>query len=461
MAVYTHDVDGVLKKSIKSPDISPSRMIFWGFIVIILIGALLLSLPISSVSGSSTGFIDALFTSTSAVCVTGLAVVDTNTHWSLFGKVVLLVLTQVGALGVMSVITLFYAVTGHALNFNQRMAIKESISNFSLENIAGVFQKILKVALAVEGIGAVIIAIDLIPKYGFVSGVGKSIFQAVSAFCNAGFDLFGTENEKFVSLMGFSDDYIMLLVTASLIIIGGLGFIIWDDIVRAKKFSRLALNTKVVLVMTFILLVMGTFTYLIFEANNTMKDFPLQIKILNAFFHSASDRTAGFNTLAINNMDAVSCLITIVLMFIGAAPGSTAGGVKVTTFFVLFLTVVAFLSGRKDVQAFEKRISYSIVNKAVAIFILNLLLVLVTTAVLLINKEGSLLQTLFEATSAFGTVGLSTGITPDLCASSKIQLVLTMIFGRVGTITVFTSFLPTRKKENITYRYPEGKITVG
>lgn len=239
MAVYTHDVDGVLKKSIKSPDISPSRMIFWGFIVIILIGALLLSLPISSVSGSSTGFIDALFTSTSAVCVTGLAVVDTNTHWSLFGKVVLLVLIQVGALGVMSVITLFYAVTGHALNFNQRMAIKESISNFSLENIAGVFQKILKVALAVEGIGAVIIAIDLIPKYGFVSGVGKSIFQAVSAFCNAGFDLFGTENEKFVSLMGFSDDYIMLLVTASLIIIGGLGFIIWDDIIRAKSFQDL------------------------------------------------------------------------------------------------------------------------------------------------------------------------------------------------------------------------------
>lgn len=440
---------------------TPARIIFLGFAALILLGTCLLALPVSAQNGEGIGLVDALFTATSSVCVTGLVVVDTNAYWSLFGKIVILSLIQIGALGIMSVVTLFSVLTGKTLGLSQRLAIKESISYYTLENIVIIFKEILKITFTLEGIGALIIAVDLIPIYGFAGGAARSIFHSVSAFCNAGFDVFGTDTAKYVSLAGFQGDPVMLLTTASLIILGGLGFIVWNDMLSNRKFSRMALHSKIVLVMTGILLAFGTFFYLVFESGNTMGALPAPYKLLNAFFHSVSARTAGFNTLPIDRMEPASNLITIILMFIGAAPGSTAGGIKTTTFFVLVLAVIAFLRGRSDVQAFDRRISMEIVQKAVAIFILSLTLILMTTIVLLINHEGGLLETLFEAVSAFGTVGLSTGITPDLCIISKLQLVITMLLGRVGTITAFAAFTTMQGRETVTYRCPEGNITVG
>ena len=447
------------KKMLNRP--TPAAIIFFGFIALILLGTSLLALPISARNGSSTGFTNALFTATSSVCVTGLVVVDTNTYWSTFGKIVILTLIQIGALGIMSIVTLFSVITGRTLGLSQRIALKDSISYYSIENIVIIFKEILKLTLVIEGIGTLITAIDLIPIYGPMEGFAKSLFHSVSAFCNAGFDIFGTDAAKFSSLTQFKGDYWMLLTTAVLIILGGLGFIVWNDVLGNKKFSRFTLHSKIVLIMTGVLLVAGTLSYMVFESGNTMQELPVHLRILNSFFHSVSARTAGFNTLPLEKMDIVTCLITIVLMFIGAAPGSTAGGIKTTTFFVLVLTVMTFLRGRSEVQIFDRRITTEVIMKAVAIFIMSLTLVLLTTVVLLVNHEGSLVETLFEAVSAFGTVGLSTGITPNLCSISKIQLVMTMLLGRVGTITAFAAFTAMQSKDRVAYRCPEGNITVG
>lgn len=440
---------------------TPAGIIFWGFVILVLMGSLLLSLPISSNSGNHTSFINALFTATSSVCVTGLIVVDTNTYWSTFGKVVILLLIQVGALGIMALVTLLSVITGKKLDFSHRMAIKESISSFSLENILVLFRRILKFTIIIEGIGTIVTSIDLIPRYGLIVGIGKSIFHSISSFCNAGFDVFGTNKDQFTSLTRYDHDVSMLLTTAFLIIIGGLGFIVWDEIANIRRFSRFTLHTKIVLIMTLILICSGTLSFAIFEKAYTMRGLPLPIKILNSFFQSATSRTAGFNAISINEMNPVSIFITILLMFIGAAPGSTAGGIKVTTLFVLSITVISFLKGQSDVQVFKRRITSDIILKAISIFILSLFLIMITTIVLLINKEGSLLQTLFEAVSAFGTVGLSTGITPDLNDISKFQLIITMFLGRVGIITSFAAFASRSTKDDVAYKYPKGNITVG
>lgn len=451
----------VIKKYFKLIKITPARIIFFGFVILILLGTFLLSLPVSTSSGNSTRFTDALFTATSSVCVIGLVVVDTNVYWSMFGKVVILLLIQIGALGIMSVVTLLSVITGKNLGLTHRMTLKESISNYSLHNIVAMFKNIVRVTFVIEGIGAVLTSIKLIPVYGIYKGILKSIFHSVSSFCNAGFDVFGTDTDRFPSLTGYIGSPIMLLTTSILIIIGGLGFVVWEDVWKNRKFSRFTLHTKIVLVMTVILIVAGAVCYLLFESEQTMKGISFPVKLLNSFFQSVSARTAGYYTFSFDEMNTVTSVITIVLMFIGAAPGSTAGGIKVTTFFVLIATVVSYLKGRTEVQAFKMRISAEIINKAVTIFLLSLTLTMLTTIVLLANNEGGLTQTLFEAVSAFGTTGMSTGITPYLGDMSKMMLVVTMLFGRVGIITAFTAFTSMRGKENITYRYPEGKITVG
>lgn len=441
--------------------ITPARIIIVGFILLILFGAMLLTLPISAKSGTFTGFANALFTATSSVCVTGLVVVDTNTYWSLFGKIVILALIQIGALGIMSVVTIFAVVTGRSLGLKQRLALKASLNNYSLENITTVFRSILKVSLIIEGVGAVLVSFVLIPVYGPLVGIGKSIFHSVSSFCNAGFDVFGTETEQFISLTNYNSSFLMLLTTAALIIIGGLGFIVWGDVSRNKKWSRLGLHTKIVLLMTVVLLVVGTIVYMVFESENTMNGMALPTKFLNAFFHSTSARTAGFDTLSVGEMKTVPGIFTMILMFIGAAPGSTAGGIKVTTVFVLAVTMLSFLRGHDEVQVFKHRITAETIYKCVSIFLLSVMLVIITTMVLLVNNEGTLFQTLFESVSAFGTVGLSTGITTNLHDISKIQLALTMFLGRVGTITALAALSSNEGKNNLAYRCPEGKVVVG
>lgn len=443
--------------------LTSARIFALGFLVLIFIGAIILYLPISTVGPVPIGFTDALFTSASAVCVTGLVVVDTGLQWSVFGKSLILFLIQIGALGIMSVVTLFWLVTGKKLGLKQKLTIQESIQNFSLQGIKTVFIRILIITLMLEVAGAAIISFRLIPRYGFQDGVLKSIFHSVSSFCNAGFDIFGTKSNPYISLQDFKEDSLMLITTALLIIIGGLGFVVWNDIASGRRFSQYTLHSKVVIVTSSVLLVFGTFGFLLFEHGNpeTLGNLSGGTKLLNAFFQSVTTRTAGFSTIKTEAMRDVSGLFAILLMIVGGAPGSTAGGIKVTTLSVIILSLITFLLGRRDVQAFGRRVPEETIKKTFIIIILTFFLIVSVTMILLVENDFVFLPTLFEVISAFGTVGLSMGITEELSALSKLLLIATMIIGRIGPFGAIIAFTFIQEKKPATYRYPEGKITVG
>lgn len=442
---------------------SPTHIIVFGFAAIIFLGALLLSLPFSSENGSSVGFVSALFTSTSAVCVTGLVVVDTNTTWSVLGKFIILALIQIGGLGIMSIATFVSLVTGRRVGLKERLTIQESLSDFSLSGVVRTLKNILIATFIIELTGAILLSTQFIPEFGFKSGLFKSIFHSISAFCNAGFDILGTDGNKFTSLTAYVNSPVIVLTISLLIILGGLGFIVWKELVIVRKFAQFTLHTKIVLIVTFTLLVTGTLLVYLFEYNNpaTLKGLSPYSKILNSFFHSVSPRTAGFNTLPLQDMREPSKLLTIILMFIGAAPGSTGGGVKVTTFSVIILAVVSYIRGRKDINVFNRRISYNVLNRSLSIFIISLSLVLISTMVLLLNNDGNMMECLYESTSAFGTVGLTTGITPGLNLASKLQIIFTMFLGRVGPLSAALIFSSRQNSNCIPYSFPEGKIGVG
>ncbi len=449
---------------VKHGHFPPARAIVFGFALLILLGAILLSLPFSVRPGQEQiRFIDSLFTATSAVCVTGLVVVDTNTAWSAFGQVVIILLIQIGGLGIMTFATLFSLFLGRHIGLKERLAIQESLNEFSLSGMVRIIKRILIATFAIEFIGAAMISTRLIPLYGFGEGIAKSLFHSISSFCNAGFDIFGSADNKFISLVSFQQDPVMLITTTVLIITGGLGFIVWKDIIANKKFSSFILHTKVVLITTLVLIVSGTLLLYVFESNNksTLANLPTSFKLLNSYFHSVTPRTAGFNSLSVGELTEPSKLLTILLMFIGAAPGSTAGGIKVTTFTLLIWTALSYIKGDNDVNLLNRRIPNTVIIKSFCILMLSLTLIFTTTMVLLINKDGTLMQVLFETVSAFGTVGLSTGITPTLCFSSKLMIILTMFFGRVGPLSAAITISTAQKHKNQPYRFPEGKIGVG
>lgn len=444
-------------------NMSPPQIIVFGFTILIILGTVLLSLPISSKSGQGIGFEDALFTATSAVCVTGLVVVDTYSHWTVFGQTVILLLIQIGGLGIMSMATLFSLVLGRKMGLKARLTIQESLSDFTLSGVVKMLRNILIVTLVIELIGAVLLSTRLIPLYGLQNGVFKSVFHSVSAFCNAGFDIFGTPNNQFTSLVYFRNDPVLLLTICTLFIVGGLGFIVWRDVVIVRKFSNFMLHTKVVLLATFILTISGTILILLFEFNNssTLKELPLMSKLINSFFHSVTPRTAGFNTLPMNTMTEPSKFITILLMFIGAAPGSTGGGIKVTTFSIIIIAIISYIKGNESVSIMYRRVPDTILKKALLLVTLSMCFVFITTMFLLIGNEGNFMQVLFESTSAFGTVGLSTGITPNLSTLSKYIITITMLVGRVGPLSAVLSLALRQNSKDLIYKYPEGKITVG
>lgn len=442
---------------------SPTQTIIFGFAALIGIGTILLSLPIASNSGQATNLVDALFTATSAVCVTGLVVFDTRTYWSSFGQIVILLLIQIGALGIMSMATLFSLIVGRRMGLKERLTIKESLNEFTLSGVVRTLKNILIATGIIELVGAIILSTQLIPVYGLKDGIVKSIFHSVSAFCNAGFDIFGSPDNKFVSLSLFINNPIILITISLLVIVGGLGFIVWRDVIEKKRFSRFTLHSRVALLATLILIVGGTFLIFVFDYNNpyTLGKLPFISKITNAYFHAIVPRTAGFSTLPVGNMDEASILLTLLFMFIGAAPGSTGGGVKVTTISVLVFAVISYIKGHDEVNIMDRRVADSILKKSLSIIVISIALIFVTTMVLLINNEGSFVQVLFEATSAFGTVGLSTGITPDLNTISKLQIIPTMFLGRVGPLSFALLLTLKHNVKKTAYRYPEGRITVG
>jgi len=439
---------------------SPANIIVTGFLGTILIGTILLILPFATKSGSSVGFLNALFTSTSAVCVTGLVVKDTATTWNVFGQTVILILIQIGGLGIMTAAALFSLILRRKMGLKERLTLQESINDFNLQGVVKLFKYIIIATFSIEFVGAIILSFGFIPIFGVKSGIAKSVFHSISAFCNAGFDILGTTAQPYQSLTNLNNNPLIIITIALLFIIGGLGFVVWRDIVQTKKFREFSLHSKVVIIFTAILIFSATILFFLFEYSNTLEGMGFLQKVLNSFFQAVTPRTAGFNTIPLDSMTNQSQLVTIILMFIGAAPGSTGGGIKITTFAIILFTVVTYVRGINDVNMYQRKVSQTIVKKSLSIVFMAFSLIMTTTIILLISKAGTLAECLFEATSAFGTVGLSTGITPSLPIVGKFMIIVTMFFGRVGPLAIALSLSQIKGNKQL-YTYPEGKISVG
>lgn len=436
--------------------VSPPKILVGGFAVLILIGTILLSLPISTHIGRIP-FLDAVFTATSAVCVTGLVVVDTGTYFTRFGQTVIMILIQIGGLGFMTVATLVFILLGKKITLRERLVIQEAMNQFSQQSLIRLVYRVVLLTLAIEAIGALFLSTRFIPLYGFWTGLFYAVFHSVSAFCNAGFDVFG----GFASLTPYAHDPIVLLTIAGLFILGGLGFTVIMEVHQKRRFIRFTLHTKMVLLITGILLFLPTVIIFILEYGNpaTLGQFSLGNKILNAFFTAATPRTAGFNSLSTGELLPYTLFFIIGLMFIGASPASTGGGIKTTTFGALAVAVISTIRGKEFSFLYGRQIPVEILRRALSITMAAALLVFSSTVALLITDGGSLLDMLFEVMSAFGTVGLSTGITPELSPAGRIILIITMFAGRVGPLTLVISLAKRIQKAPVTY--PEEKIMIG
>ena len=442
--------------------IFPPQIIVFGFALLILFGALLLNLPFASRSGESIGFLNALFTSTSATCVTGLVVVDTYTHWTLFGQLVILCLIQIGGLGFMTVVTLLSFVVGRRITVRERLLMQESFNNGGIEGIVRLTKHVLVGTLVIEGIGAVILSTQFVQDFGFLGGVYKGIFHAVSAFCNAGIDLMG-EIEPFTSLTPYVGNTLVNITIMGLIILGGLGFAVWEDVYHAKNFRSLRVQTKLVLAITALLILSGFVLIFLFEHNNpaTLGRLSIKDQLLASLFHSVTPRTAGFNTLDMVGLTDPTKVLTVLFMFIGGSPGSTAGGIKTVTAGILIFALLSVVKGERDVSIMKRRVPSPVVFRSIGILMIGLIIVFVGTLLLTVTQGGDFISLLLEETSAFGTVGLSAGITPHLTATSKVIVLLTMFLGRVGGMTMVVAFVMKSVGNERNYKYPEAKIFVG
>ncbi|MFB6364839.1 TrkH family potassium uptake protein [Paenibacillus elgii] len=450
-----------MKSIAKKIELKPPQILVIGFAAIILLGATLLSLPISSASGQPTLFLDALFTATSATCVTGLVVVDTGSHYSMFGQIVIISLIQVGGLGFMTMATLFAFVLRKRISLKERLILQEAMNQGSMEGIVRLIRRVLVYSLTIEFVAAVIFSIRWSFDLGIAKGIYFGIFHAISFFNNAGFDLFGSVVAPFTSLTTYADDWIVNIVSMSLIVLGGIGFVVMSDIVDYKKHKRLSLHSKVVLSASGLLIVVGAVVIFIFEFTNqkTLGSLNWSGKILASFFQSVSPRTAGANSVDIGAMRQASQFFIIILMFIGASPGSTGGGIKTTTFTTLIGAMIAMIRGKEDIVLFHYRLGKDRILKAITLTMIALFLVIFVTMLLTMTENQSFLKLLFEVTSAFGTVGLTMGVTPELSYFGKVLISLTMFAGRLGPLTLAYALGPKAEKE--LYRYPEGKITIG
>ncbi len=444
---------------------SSVQIITVGFLFIILLGAAILSLPISSRSGQWTNLVDSLFTATSAVCVTGLVVLDTATHWSLFGKVVIISLIQIGGLGFMTIATMISLIRGKKINLKERLLIQESLNQIDLSGIVSLTRKIILMVFIIESVGGILLSISFIPKFGLIGGLAYGFFHSISAFCNAGFDLMGSISGEFSSLTSFYDNSFIMITVSLLIILGGLGYPVILDVLKNKRFSKLNVHSKLVITSTVLLLLVGFVFIFGLEYNNpdTLGNMDMKGKVLSSIFQTSTLRTAGFNSIDLALTKEPTILLMIILMLIGASPASTGGGIKTTTVAVLFLTVKDFLCGKDEIHIFERSISFDSIKKAIVIFFIAIFIFIVGTLVLSItNPQFSLIECVFEVMSAYATVGLSIGGSPNLNTIGKFIIMILMFLGRVGSLTIFTAILSiniAKKDKNI--RRPKGKIIIG
>ena len=438
--------------------LSPARLIALGFFVVILVGALLLTLPFASKDGSSN-FLDALFTSTSATCVTGLVVRDTFTGWSTFGQIVILLLIQLGGLGFMTVITLISFAIGKRVGLYDRKVLMQSAGNFSLSGIGELIRRIVPFAFVFEFVGAVLLAIRFVPDFGWGQGIYFSVFHSISAFCNAGFDLMGSR-APFSSLTAYVDDPFVSLTICVLIVVGGLGFLVWHDLARNKfHWKKYQLHTKIVLTTTAALILGGWLLFFVFERNASMAGMSGSERLLAALFQSVTPRTAGFNTVDMAALSEPGNLLTDIFMLIGGSPGSTAGGIKTTTVAVLILSAISSACGRTRVNAFRYSIDRDTIRQACSILTIYLTMALLAILAICAIEPVTLKESMFEVSSAIGTVGLSMGITPTLGIASRIIIILLMYAGRIGGLT-FVLLFSERRTEPPVDR-PNGKILLG
>ena len=439
----------------KNHTTSSFRVILLGFLALILLGALILTLPVCSRDGTATTFADALFTSVSAACVTGLVVHDTATHWSLLGQIVILLLIQIGGLGVITVAVTFFRLSGRRISLAQRNIMQQSISAPQVGGIVRRTGFLLRISLCTEFGGMLLLLPVFARDFGFGKGLWYSLFHAVSAFCNAGFDLMG-EREPFSSLTGYADNAWVNCVIMALIILGGIGFLVWEDLRQnGLRVRRYRLQTKLVLITSAVLIIVPAGMLFLLE----YRDLPLGQRVLTSLFQSVTTRTAGFNTTDLTKLSEPGILQMIALMLVGGSPGSTAGGMKTTTLAVLVLAGVTVFRRRDDVECFRRRIGQDVIRNAGTIFFLYLTLFAVGSASLSRAEGLPLLTCMFETGSAVGTVGLTLGITPALHLCSRIVLMLLMFLGRVGALTLVYALLPGGK--NPPGRKPQEPVTVG
>ncbi len=439
--------------------LTATRTIAIGFLGIILAGTVLLALPIASADGKAVDLLTALFTATSATCVTGLVVVDTYSGWSAFGKTVLLTLIQIGGLGFMTIGVFVAVLMKKNIGLKERGILQESMNMLQIGGIVRLVKKITIGTFLIEGVGAVLLSIRFIPQMGWIRGIGNGIFHSISAFCNAGFDLMG-KTEEYSSLVSYSGDVLVNITIMALIVTGGIGFLVWDDLQKKKlRFKEYLLHTKIVLVVTASLLFGGALLIYLFERNHLMADMGVGEKVLTSLFASVTARTAGFNTIDVGGMSASSKLVTIVLMFIGGSPGSTAGGIKTTTFAVMLIFVWANLRNSHGSNIFGRRLEEEEIRKASIVVTINLPLAGAPAVILCGMQSFPMEDVLLEVFSAIGTVGMSSGITRQLNIVARVIIIFLMYCGRIGSMTFALSF--TERKKVAPVQLPAEKIIIG
>ena len=440
---------------------TPARIILIGFALLILAGAVLLTLPIATRDGQGAPFLDALFTATSATCVTGLVVQDTSLYWTVFGQAVIILLIQIGGMGVVTAAVTLSMLAGRKIGLKERWVMQESISAPQVGGIVRRTRFILAATFLMEGIGALLLAVRFVPEMG-LRGIWYAVFHSISSFCNAGFDLMGVEaGAPFVSLTGYAGDPLVTLTVAGLIALGGIGFLTWGDVREHKRhLSAYCLQTKLVLTVTALLILLPTLFFLFYEFRLPQWDsLTTGEKVLGAVFQSVTPRTAGYNTVDLTLLSGPSQMIIMLLMLIGASPGSTAGGFKVTTLAVFFLAAKAVFRRKESLQSFGRRLPMETLRSAAAILLMYVGLFLVGGTAICCMEGVPLSAALFETASAIGTVGLTLGITPDLGTASHLILIFLMYFGRVGGLTLIYAVLPDSGA--VPSQLPQERITVG
>lgn len=445
----------ILRRTFDKISENPALVLTLGFLILITIGGLILSTPFVSKSGESTGLIDSFFVAASASCVTGLTPVNTGEYWNTLGHVVIIILIQIGGLGIMSIATLVPLILRKKIGLKSRQILREQFNVESMSGMINLFKYVLIFTFGVEAIGALLLSIRFIPVYGIGKGIWYGVFHSISAFCNAGFDILGD------SIYPLRDDYLVNIVIMALVVIGGLGFMVTSELIYKREFKKISTNSKLVLVISAILIVLGAFGFYLLESlgGGVLDNESVGTGILESFFQSVVARTAGFYSVELSKMKVSTTLLLIGLMFIGGSPGSTAGGIKTTTFGILVIATISVIKGEKEPVVFNRSISDESIKKALSIFMVSLSIVLLITFTISITDNFNFIDILYETVSALATVGASRGITAELSNIAKVLLTLCMYLGRIGPMTMAFAFGLKPKDKLI--KYPESFISIG